>query len=134
MYLKKCEKCKEIKIASPDLSESQFTKHPATRDGYQPLCRDCDKKRLKELYAKNIEINRAKRKQWQEDHHDEHLEHVRSYRRKKAAQKETKTKSNRNRTSKNGIKKTPRKSYYERWKEANLAALNREATTEQDDN
>ena len=38
---KKCSKCGEIKIAN----ERHFGKHPKTKDGFQSVCKECDKKR-----------------------------------------------------------------------------------------
>jgi len=48
-------------------------------NSYQTLCKECDKKRKKEWYTKNKKEIDMKRKEWQRDNYELHLEHQRKY-------------------------------------------------------
>lgn len=67
--MKTCSKCKEEK------QESMFWKHPNTKDGLCPSCKECGRKARRE-YAKTDNWKESCRK-WRE----KHKEHLQKYRR-----------------------------------------------------
>jgi hypothetical protein len=77
----KCKGCFEIK------KFKEFSKSKTNRSGLQRLCRECDKKRLKKYYQDNIEEEREKRRIWQEDHRELHIEHTHAYTKRKRSAK-----------------------------------------------
>jgi len=72
-----CKGCGELK----DLS--LFSKRAASEDGLQMKCKQCDRDRLKKWYYSNLDKNRAKRQEWQDNNRELHLEHVRAYNKRK---------------------------------------------------
>jgi len=79
---KHCVKCKTEK----DL-ENDFYPSSSSPDGHQPYCKICDNLATSTSYRNNLKVNRAKRRKWQDEHHDEHLAHVRAYYARKRAEK-----------------------------------------------
>ena len=79
---KQCKGCGKYK------QESKFYVMNASKDGLQAQCKVCDKDRLREFYQKDIELNRKKRRDWQDENPDLHLEHMKTYHDKKRKEKE----------------------------------------------
>ena len=51
------------------------------------MYKECDRKKSAEWYQKNLEHAREKRKIWQEDNYEKHMEHVGKYLAKKAMER-----------------------------------------------
>jgi len=71
--LKQCASCLKRK------PYDQFSVNNASWDGLQRLCKECDKARAKKYYQDNLEQCREKRKQWQDENYELHLEHQNKY-------------------------------------------------------
>lgn len=81
---KRCGACHQIK----EIEHFCKLDKKYSKDGFNSICRQCDHIRGRRSYFKNIEVNREKRKQWQDNNHDKHLQHVANYRARKKAQKQ----------------------------------------------
>jgi len=67
-----CPICEETK----DLHDFYFS---SAYGLYQNICKECDKDRKRRWYLQHKEAVDKKRKQWQVDNYDLHLEHQRRY-------------------------------------------------------
>lgn len=75
--LKFCKRCKK------DIPIEKYSRHKATKDGYQPICKVCDRDKQREWYQKNKEKEQAKRLKWQEENRELHNKHAREYQKRK---------------------------------------------------
>lgn len=78
MTEKKCKDCQKIKLLSTEFYKCLQNK---TYIFYPPYCKECDKKRSRIRYQKNIAVNRLKRSEWQIKNMALHTKHVKAYER-----------------------------------------------------
>ena len=81
--MKKCLDCGKT------LNVFEFSKHKATRDGLQRICKVCDRARSAAYYQKNIKKCRAQRLKWQDDHRELHNLHAYNYQKRKKVRKQS---------------------------------------------
>mgnify|MGYP006908351622 CR=1 len=70
---------KHCKVCGLDKPFDQFNKHPKTKDGRKPKCRDCEKEYNRQWREMNPEYNR----EWNEKHKRKRNKYVRKYKQKK---------------------------------------------------
>ena len=67
-----CDSCGKF------LSTEKFCWLPSVQR-YHNYCRECDKAHKREWYINNKSRCDEKRKKWQDENHDRHIEHVKKY-------------------------------------------------------
>lgn len=72
--MKICSKCKILK------SKSEFFKDAAHKDGLRSSCKECSAKLSRDLYRRNGDKYRVRRKEYYQENIDKEIEYARQYR------------------------------------------------------